>query len=240
MSVRESAYHRPRSPRPAWRDFFDALLVAILLAMFTRTWVVQAYRVPSSSMSPTLLAGDHIVVNKFVYRQPSTPLLPARSVRRGDVAVFRLREDAERVVVKRAVAVGGDRVLLVDKTLAVNDQVLDEPYVEHVDPFVYPSSRFLDPPLRHRDNLGPLEVPASQLFWLGDNRDQAQDSRLFGPTPRSTVIGHAVWVAWSRGPVATDLDRGTWLQRSRLGRGLRRALGFLRSFRGERFVRQIR
>jgi signal peptidase I len=237
----DSDRHATEPPaRPAWRDFVDASVVALVLALFARTWVVQAYRVPSASMAPGLRAGDHIVVNKLVFRQEPSFLLPARAVRRGDVAVFRLAADPARVVVKRCVAVGGDQLRLVDKQLFVNGVAAAEPYATHLDSFVYPRSRFLDPPLRNRDNFGPLRVPDDHLFWLGDNRDESQDSRLFGSTPASVVIGQAVWIGWSRAGPSPDLGRGSTLARTRGGRLLRSLEGYLRSFRLGRIFRQIR
>lgn len=225
---------------PAWRDFLEALVVAVLLALFARTWVVQAYRVPSSSMSPGLLPGDHIVVNKLVFRQPPSRLLPARALARGDIAVFRLQDGTERVVVKRCVAVGGDLVQIFDKQLVVNDEPVTEPYAHNSDSFVYPQSRFLEPPLRDRDNFGPVQVPEGHCFWLGDNRDESQDSRHFGPTATSSIVGQPVWIAWSRSETGNSPARGPAIARSRGGQLLGGVVRYFESFRGSRFLRQVR
>ena len=231
--------HRYRA-RGTWRDFFEVLVVALLLALFARTWVLQAFRVPSTSMAPGLLAGDLIVVNKFVFQQAPALLLPARAVRHGDVVVFRLPADPEQVAIKRSVAIGGDQLRLVDKQLLINGEETGEPFVVHHDPYIYPRSRFLEASLRTRDNMGPLRVPDGHLFLLGDNRDESQDSRVFGSAPTSSVVGRAVVVAWSQRLDRPHLHRGSTLARSRGGRLLKRVSGYFSSFRPGRLFRVIR
>jgi len=187
------------------RDSLEAVLVAVLFAFFVRTFVLQAFRIPTSSMEPGLLVGDHVLVNKFVYG-PSRwawerALLPLAAVARGDVVVFRYPRDASRDFVKRCVATGHDQLALRAKRLSVNGVPVDERgYVRLVDEAIYPDSPFLEDVYRRRDHLRPLGLAADQLFCLGDNRDVSNDSRYWGPVPRSFVKGRALLVYWSVAP----------------------------------------
>lgn len=211
-----------------FRDALSTALAASLMALFARTFVLQIFHVPSDSMAPTLIVGDYVVVNKFIYRGPGGALLPHRRPARGDVVVFRSRlgEGAESLV-KRCVAVGGEEVALVDKVLMVNDRAMAEPYAQWLDPLVYPGSRFVPAELRTRDNLASRRVPPGTLFVLGDNRDISRDSRSFGAVDEERLIGRAVWILWSQSGPRTELPtgtsqtgstlRGSWLARSYLG-----------------------
>jgi len=188
--------------KPFFRELFDALLVALLFAVFARTWVVQAFKIPTGSMEENLLVGDHILVNKFVYGPTRYPLegalLPVRPVSRGDVVVFKYPEDPERDYIKRCVGLPGDRVEIVDRVLHLDGEpVADAGYTYHTDPVTYPESAFVDEYYRARDQFGPFEVPAGHLFCLGDNRDNSHDSRFWGPVPRELVKGRALLIYWS-------------------------------------------
>lgn len=188
--------------RSRLRDYGEAFLVAVLLAVFARTFMVQAFRIPTSSMAENLLVGDHVLVNKLVFAPTRAALeralLPVREVRRGDLVVFRFPEDPGRDFIKRCVGLPGDRILMLDKILFVNGRPIDETsFVSHVDPHTYPPSRFLDETIRHRDNFGPYTVPAEHYFVLGDNRDLSNDSRFWGPVPRDLVKGRPLVVYWS-------------------------------------------
>ncbi len=180
--------------------------MSLVLATFARTFLVQVFEIPSSSMERSLLIGDHVLVNKFVYAPAPTVLerwlLPQRTVRAGDIVVFRGERGGDPDLVKRCVAVGGERVALVDKTLVRNGATVREPYAQHADPYVYPASRFLPEALRWRDNLDELTVPAGELFCLGDNRDQSHDSRFFGTVATGRIRGRAFLVFWSRPPAS--------------------------------------
>ncbi len=184
------------------REYFEALLIAVIFATFARTYVVQAFKIPSGSMEENLLIGDHILVNKFVYGPaPSAferAVLPVRDVRRGDVVVFKSPEDPTRDFIKRCVALPGDQVEIIAKKLFVNGEPIDESaYTYHTDRQTYPSSRFYQPQFRHRDNFGPEIIPAGHYFCLGDNRDNSNDSRFWGSVPEEMVKGRAVLIYWS-------------------------------------------
>lgn len=186
--------------RSAWRDYLEALLIAVVFATFARTFVLQAFKIPSSSMEENLLVGDHILVNKFVFGPGSFGhnLYPTRSVRLGDIVVFRFPDDPRRDFIKRCMGVAGDRVEIRDKVVFVNDKPLEESgYVVHRDSRTYPRSIFLSEEYRKRDNFGPITVPDGELFFLGDNRDDSHDSRFWGTVPRELVKGRALLIYWS-------------------------------------------
>jgi len=194
----------------------EALLVALVFAIFARTWVVQAFKIPTGSMEENLLVGDHILVNKFVYGPSVGPiegsLLPLRRVRRGDVVVFKFPEDPARDFIKRCVGLPGDEVDLVDKVLHINGRVVDEPYTFLTDPDIYPESPFVPEYYRKRDNFGPFVVPPGNYFCLGDNRDNSHDSRFWGPVPSEYVKGRALMVYWSieRPALQTRAEAEAW------------------------------
>ena len=199
-------------PRSIGREYLEALLIAIIFATFARTYVVQAFKIPTGSMEQNLLIGDHILVNKFVYGAQvgavERALLPGREVQRGDVVVFKFPEDPTRDFIKRCVGLPGDEIEIVDKKLFVNgEEVSEGGYTFHEDDRIYPNSVFLHGDYRDRDNYGPAVVPEGQLFFLGDNRDSSNDSRFWGSVPASYVKGRAVMVYWS---FATDVEQAEW------------------------------
>jgi len=184
-----------------FREYVEALLIAIVFAIFARTFVVQAFKIPSESMEPNLLVGDHILVNKFVYGPTIYPweerLLPMRGPRRGDVVVFKFPQDVSRDFIKRCVGLAGDEVEIEDKQLLINGAEVDETgYAHFRDENTY-RSRFVEERWRLRDNFSPYEVPPASYFCLGDNRDFSNDSRYWGPVPAANVKGRAVLVYWS-------------------------------------------
>lgn len=188
--------------KSVFREYFEALLIAVIFATFARTYVVQAFKIPSGSMEENLLIGDHILVNKFVYGPAPTAferaVLPVREVRRGDVVVFKSPEDPTRDFIKRCVALPGDQVEIIGKKLFVNGEPIDESaYTYHTDRQTYPSSRFYQPQFRYRDNFGPEIIPAGRYFCLGDNRDNSNDSRFWGSVPEEMIKGRAVLIYWS-------------------------------------------
>lgn len=222
---------RPGSPRrkPILREYVEALLIAVLFATFARAFVVQAFKIPSSSMEQNLLVGDHILVNKFIYAPAGSwverLLLPKRPIRRGDVVVFKFPQDPTRDFIKRCIGLPGDTVRLEDKQLFVNGERVDESgYTYFSDDNVYPP-RLVEEPFRHRDNYGPYTVPEHSYFCLGDNRDASNDSRFWGPVPASYVKGRAFLIYWSVDGVASGPPaEGSGLRGRlrRLGLSLRR------------------
>lgn len=184
------------SPKSKLRENIEALLIAVLLALFIRAFVVQAFKIPSGSMQDTLLIGDYILVNKFIYgvKLPFTDytVIPVKEPKRGDIIVFKYPQDPSKDFIKRVVAVGGDTVEIRDKKVFVNNEaVQDQAYAIHSDPSVRPFG--FDP----RDNLHPITVPEDKLFVMGDNRDESNDSRFWGFVDVSAVRGKAFMLYWS-------------------------------------------
>ena len=184
------------------REYLESVVVAVILALFIRTFAVQAFKIPTGSMEPNLLIGDHLLVNKVVYSPSFGPLedrlLGKKPVERRHVVVFKFPEDPTRDFIKRVIGLPGETVEIKEKVVYINGQPLDEPY-----------AHFLEPPLRPddpeygthredvRDNYGPKVVPPGHLFVLGDNRDNSRDSRFWGFLPRDQVKGRALLVYWS-------------------------------------------
>ncbi|HKY31620.1 MAG TPA: signal peptidase I [Candidatus Polarisedimenticolia bacterium] len=172
------------------RDYSEAALVAVILSLFVRTFLFEAYRIPTPSMERSLMVGDHILVDKFALAPRldfEGGLLPIRDVRRGDVVIFKFENEAEKDFVKRVVGLPGDEVKVQDKALWVNGKKLVEPYARHDDPET----------LRERDFLAAVTVPPGHYFVMGDNRDNSADSRELGFVPRSRIRGRALFVYWS-------------------------------------------
>ncbi len=178
------------------RDVLSVSLLAVLLGLFLRTFVVQIYTVPSDSMEPLLLAGDYVLVNKLIAHAPGAPnlnpWLPQREPGRTDVLVFPHPLDSERLLIKRCLAAGGELVHIRDKALLIDHEAVFEPYVEHRDERTYSTSTFLPEEVRVRDQYGPKMVSPGGLFCLGDNRDASLDSRHWGEVEASRVVGQAV------------------------------------------------
>ena len=212
------------SERSTLREYTEAILIAAIFLAFTNVFVVKTFYIPSSSMEDTLLIGDHLFVNRFVYGPTATPversLLPHRPVQRGDIVIFRSPEDPALDVVKRCVAVGGDVVEIVDKELLINGEPVDDDgYTEHRDPFTYRDVPAYSRQQRRRDQMDPYRVPEEHYFCMGDNRDHSYDSRYWGPLPAHLVKGRASMIYWSDGGDVSDGSPealGTKL--SRLGR----------------------
>jgi signal peptidase I len=192
---------RPRRPRTRPREYFQAILVAVIFALFARTFLFQAFQVPSSSMERNILVGDHLIVNKFLFSRARSGflsrLLPHRAVRRRDVIVFKFPEDPRRDFIKRVIALPGETVEIRDKDVYVEGIRLDEPYVVHSDDRVWPDDPKLPESYRRRDQSRPFTVPPDSYFTLGDNRDNSYDSRFWGPVPAGNLKGRALVVYWS-------------------------------------------
>ncbi len=208
--------NRDLTPRP-FRDRADPLVAAVVFALFARTFLFQAFAVPSPSMEKNVLAGDRLLVNKFLYAPLAKPLgrvLPARAVRRGDVVVFRFPRDPSRDFIKRVVGLPGETVMIRDRTVFVDDRPLLEPYVFHADDRVWPDDPDIPEEKRRRDQLGPTRIPEGAYFVMGDNRDDSSDSREWGPVPEGNLVGRALFVYWSLTPASTDgpgaLSRTRW------------------------------
>lgn len=179
------------------RDYFESIVIAVIFALFIRTWVVQAFKIPTGSMEENLLVGDHLLVNKFVFGPTETGtkhmLLPTAGVQRGDVVVFKYPERPERDFIKRVIGLPGEILEMRDKHVFIDGVALDEPYLSKRMKSVTAGAYAID----GRDNFGPISVPDGHYFMMGDNRDNSQDSRFWGPLPGSHLKGKALVVYWS-------------------------------------------
>jgi signal peptidase I len=189
---------QPTFRKSTVREYFESIVIAVILALFVRTWVVQAFKIPTGSMENNLLIGDHLLVNKFVFGPSSSSLeralLPMRDIRRSDIVVFKYPDEPERDFIKRVIGLPGDTVELRAKKVYINGQPLDEPYVHFLTP-ASEGGEFTSADVRER--YGPVTVPANQYFVMGDNRDNSQDSRYWGFLPRDHVKGKALMIYWS-------------------------------------------
>jgi len=165
--------------KSALSEFLESIIIAIILAAVIRTFLFQPFYIPSGSMEPTLMPGDRIIVNKLVYRFGEP--------KRGDVVVFKYPLDIQKDYIKRIVAVGGERIGAKGSRLFINNDQISEPYL--------PTAHAYHAYHAYND-FGPADVPAGTYFVLGDNRNNSQDSRIWGPLPKRYIVGEAVVIFW--------------------------------------------
>ncbi len=212
------------------REYAEAIIIAMLLAFAIRVFVVQAFKIPSGSMIPTLLIGDHILVSKLAYGlqwpsdcefkvsfPPATcyrseTLVEFEEPQRGDVIVFRFPEDEDKDFIKRIVGKPGDKIEIQNKAVYVNDQPLnDAEFTQRIDPGI------VDGSINTRDNFGPVTVPDESYFVMGDNRDQSLDSRFWGFVRRDKIRGRAFRIYWSWNGKGSWSE---WVRWDRLGKAI--------------------
>ncbi len=177
------------------QEYAEAIIIAILIAFFIRTFVVQAFKIPSGSMKPTLLIGDHILVSKFSYgiKMPyfRNTLIPISDPKRGEIVVFIYPEDRSKDFIKRVVGISGDTIEIRNKKIFLNGMPYEDKHGVYVDDFIIPGA------IQPRDNFGPITVPKGTIFTMGDNRDQSYDSRFWGFVDLKDVMGKAFVIYWS-------------------------------------------
>lgn len=212
------------------REYAEALIIAIILALTIRVFVVQAFKIPSGSMIPTLLIGDHILVSKLAYGiqlpkdcefqlsfpplicYSSTMVMDFDPPQRGDVIVFRYPEDENKDFIKRLIGVPGDVIEIRNKQVIVNgERLIDKDFTQRVDPGI------IDGRINPRDNLGPLTVPPDSYFVMGDNRDQSLDSRFWGFVKINKIKGRAFLVYWSWNGQGSWTE---WVRWDRIGKSI--------------------
>ncbi|HXO20546.1 MAG TPA: signal peptidase I [Thermoanaerobaculia bacterium] len=221
--------------RSVLREYLEALLIAAIFLRFANTFVIQTFYIPSGSMEETLLVGDHLFVNRFIYGPAATgaerSLLPLRTVRRGDIVVFRSPENPAIDIVKRCVGLPGDKIEMVAKQLYINGKaVQDSTYAVHKGPDL----PLYDERERRRDNFGPYLVPPESYFCMGDNRDNSYDSRYWGSLPAHLLKGRPVFIYWSYGGETGGEGPDSIRQFGRT------AMGFLTKTRWSRTLHLIR
>ena len=184
-------------------EYAEAIIIAILIAVVVRTFVVQAFKIPSRSMVPTLLVGDHILVNKFIYgvKVPflRKTIIPITNPQRGDIVVFIYPNDRSKDFIKRVIGVSGDKIEIKNKIIFINSKQYSDAYGIYSDNVIYPGS------MQPRDNFGPVTVPPESLFVMGDNRDESADSRFWGFVDLKDVEGKAFIIYWSWNREETNL-----------------------------------
>jgi signal peptidase I len=209
---------KKKPTKSVWRDYLEALIWAVVLALIIRTWGVQAFKIPSGSMKPTLLIGDHLLVSKSSYgiKLPFSDkvLIPIGDPERGDIIVFRFPEDRDKDFIKRILALPGETVEVRNKEFFVNGKSLNDSWGHYADRIILP------PGVQPRDNFGPVTVPKDHYFVMGDNRDQSYDSRFWfngrgGFVPREDILGRAFIIYWSWE------DNGFGVRWSRIGHIIR-------------------
>jgi len=197
------------TPKSLLRDYFETIVTCVIFVLFARTFVFQQSKIPTGSMIPTLLIGDYIMVNKFIYAPPtSAPLpglleraaFPMRQVRRGDIVVFKFPEEPEKDYIKRVVGLPGETLEIRDRQVYIDGRPLDETYKVHRNP------RGLN---IDQDNFPATRIPDDAYFCMGDNRDNSRDSRSWGFVPRDYIKGRAFMIWWSY-----EEDRDAYLKTS--------------------------
>jgi len=181
--------------KSTFREYAEAAAIAILLALFIRTFVVQAFKIPSGSMKPALLIGDHILVNKFIYGI-KIPLLrktviPLGKPKRDDVIVFIYPVDKSKDFIKRVIGLPGEKIEMIDKKIYINGKLYGDKHRF----FMNQGGGSHNP--GHKDRLVPIVVPDNQYFVMGDNRDHSYDSRFWGFVPSKSIKGKAFIIYWS-------------------------------------------
>jgi signal peptidase I len=214
-------------------EYLESLLVTVILALFGTSFVVQAFKIPSQSMERTLLVGDHLLVNKFIFGgrgQWYDKFLPYLTLQRGDIIVFKYPYQDHPHFVKRVIGLPGDRLKIVDQQVFINDKPLNEPYVVHDPSSGYDPLNYSFPPVGSQIYMSPVQpewaheirkyiqgdelvVPPDRYFAMGDNRDHSLDSRYWGFVDRDAIMGRPFLIYWSVAANSTDYGETSFAQR---------------------------
>ncbi len=210
--------------------WFKDVAVAIIAVLLLRTFVLQSFKIPTGSMENTLLVGDFLFANKFIYgfRIPKTDIriLQIKKPQRGDVVIFRFPFERKDFV-KRCIGLPGDIIEIKNKQVYINGRALPQDYVVFADPEIYPPlnvehseyqelwerTAFKRAGGNVRDNFGPVRVPEKNIFVMGDNRDNSYDSRFWGPLDQKYLLGKAMFLYWSWTkdiPIYRFLEKVRW------------------------------
>ena len=232
---KEPEPHEEPSDSTTLSEYLESLLVTVLLALFGTSFVVQAFKIPSASMEGTLLIGDHLLVNKFIFEGSGAwydRFLPYRPIERGDIIVFKYPYADHQHFVKRAIGLPGDHLKLVDQQVYVNGKPLSEPYVVHDPTAPFDTFNYSFPPLpdqmvspqvieesgwahelRRYVQGDELVVPPRKIFAMGDNRDRSSDSRYWGFVDRSAIMGRPFLIYWSVNANSNDYLQSSFFDR---------------------------
>jgi len=224
---------RPYTNQTTLSEYLESLLVTVILALFGTSFVVQAFKIPSQSMERTLLVGDHLLVNKFIFGGRGAwydKFLPYRGLKRGDIIVFKFPYQDHPHFVKRVIGLPGDHLKIVDQQVYVNGKMLSEPYVVHDTASVYDPLNYTFPPVGNQMYMTQVQpewardirkyivgdelvVPAGKYFAMGDNRDHSLDSRYWGFVDREAIMGRPFLIYWSIDASSADYSESTFEQR---------------------------
>jgi signal peptidase I len=184
------------------REYAEALIIALVLALLIRTFIIQAFKIPTGSMEPTLLVGDHLLVSKFSYSIHVPNEIPFTSIQlfpdyhffssvpeRGNIVVFKFPMEPDKDFIKRVIGLPGETIQIIQQRVYINDKLLKEPYAHH--------SQAPSPNSGDRDNMAPLRIPEGHIFVMGDNRENSHDSRMWGVLDLKNLRGKAQWIYWS-------------------------------------------
>ena len=224
------------------REYFESIVIAVILALFVRTFVLQAFKIPTGSMENNLLIGDHLLVNKFMFAPTDSAieraLLPIGTIRRGDILVFKYPVEPDRDFIKRVIGLPGETLEMKEKKVYINGTPLDEPYVHFLEEPHHSAELSEVTSSDVRENYGPVTVPPNQYFMMGDNRDNSADSRYWGFMPRDYVKGKALLIYWSYEAEREDYeDESTGATIKGLGSVF---MHFFTKTRWDRMLHQIR
>jgi len=178
-----------------WTEWIKPMGISLCFILFLTTYVAQATQVPSESMKPTILVGDHFFLDKLAfpgnYPEFIRPYLPQRTVQRGEIIAFKNQEHNPAIpfLIKRVIGLPGETLEIRDKVVWINGRKLVEPYVHFADPMIFQKGGGYPESSYRRDNFGPFVISANCFFMMGDNRDNSYDSRFWGTVPKQDIIG---------------------------------------------------
>ena len=207
----ENIEETPPQPQPveqsqvarksAAREWLESLVFSLIFVFFFTNFIAQATQVPTESMKPTILVGDHFFLDKFAfpanYPQFMNKVLPTREISRGDIVAFKSPGDPKVPFIKRVIGLPGETLEIRDKTVYINGKELAESYKNFIDPNIYERGSGIPSDYIARDNFGPKVIPPNSYFMMGDNRDNSNDSRFWGVVDGKMVIGKPLFIYWS-------------------------------------------
>lgn len=187
--------------KSAAREWLESLVFSLIFVFFFTNFIAQATQVPTESMKPTILVGDHFFLDKFAfpanYPDFMMRVLPTRGISRGDIVAFKSPENPKVPFIKRVIGLPGETLEIRDKAVYINGKELQESYKHFIDPNVYERGSGIPRDYIVRDNYGPKVIPSNCYFMMGDNRDNSNDSRYWGFVDSKLVIGKPLFVYWS-------------------------------------------
>lgn len=235
---KEKKGEKKEREKSLFREYFELIAETAVFVFFVMTFVVQAFQIPTGSMEPTLLVGDFLLVNKFIYSKPAFFLekivLPQKQINRYNIVVFKYPKRLGQDFVKRVIALGGEKVEIKDKQVYINDQPIDEPYKVHSDNQVFSKNDYFHYDDFIRDNFGPVMVPPGHCFVMGDNRDNSMDSRYWSFLPLTYLKGKP-WIIY----FSYKADRDAYLKTG-FRDLMRKVVSFLPKARWKRLLRIIK